>query len=209
MVEPARIPRFHEGPFDDHHIERNPIKLWVWNDTIRCAIYPAGHCGGFNGYVQLPETSPDRLIAEVYNSFENQRHSEPDVRDRDIIPWNRQYHVGYDILQDIAVHGGLTYWDQDGWIGFDTGHAWDDWPDEELERFLNTPENQPSWRKLNYYWDLLGRDSWPSGRMGRQAGLERDSWDIDWTMGKLEREVEELAAQVYERLRGAGVLNGA
>lgn len=35
---------------------------------------------------------------------------------------------------DVNVHGDLTYGpDEDGWIGFDTAHAYDFWPDEELE----------------------------------------------------------------------------
>lgn len=33
---------------------------------------------------------------------------------------------------DVAVHGGLTYSNDRGWFGFDTGHSGDDWSAEAL-----------------------------------------------------------------------------
>lgn len=206
-IEPARIEAFHVGPFDDRHPPRSPIKLWVFFDTLRCAIYPAGLAQGFNGYVQLPEDSVDRLLAEVYDNFEQERQNDPDYRDRfgpRRRPWSA---LGYQILSDLQVHGSLTYGpDEQGWVGFDTGHAGDDWSDAELERHLNTAENHQVWLQLQRMWEMVGRDSWPPGRVSRSGPPLR--WDRDWTIELLIEETEALAAQVYERLRGAGVLNG-
>ena len=39
------------------------------------------------------------------------------------------------------VHGGITFRDNEGWIGFDTNHGWDVWPDL-LERPV------PSWKTI-------------------------------------------------------------
>lgn len=53
-------------------------------------------------------------------------------------PW---YGKEYDTLEDVAVHGGVTYAQHDGleWrIGFDCGHAWDVSPkmSEILDPFM-------------------------------------------------------------------------
>lgn len=42
------------------------------------------------------------------------------------------YKLGYDRLYDLDVHGGLTYANDRGWFGFDTGHYGDYWSDEQL-----------------------------------------------------------------------------
>ncbi len=39
-------------------------------------------------------------------------------------PWHGR---DYDEI-DVAVHGGLTYGNRSGWIGFDTLHGGDNWP---------------------------------------------------------------------------------
>lgn len=211
MTEPAPISEFiYSEKFkrdNPDRIETRPIKLWVFADTLRCAIYPSPIANGINGYVQLPEGSADRTWAEAYNDMENARHREPDVRDRDVIPWNQDHRVGYDILHELRAPGGLTYGpDEDGWIGFDTGHAWDDWSQDEYQRVLR-PDNEDVWQKLLEYQAKLGADSWPPSRIMRRGNM-RLPGDMDWTLEKLEAEVELLAAQVYERLRGAPVLNG-
>ncbi len=75
---------------------------------------------------------------------------------------------------DIDVHGGLTYGpDEDGWLGFDTGHTGDEWSEEELEG--TTGE-----------WDSLGLPSFhiPS------------SYGVRWSRAKLHAEVESLAEQL-------------
>ena len=40
---------------------------------------------------------------------------------------------------DATVHGGLTYADDEGWVGFDTAHSGDIWPGSEMARFLDIP----------------------------------------------------------------------
>lgn len=65
---------------------------------LDCAMISSG-IGFINGYVRLPAGHVGR-------------------------------DVGYDQLnRTIGAHGGLTYGtDEDGWVGFDTGHAGDYWP---------------------------------------------------------------------------------
>src|SRR5664279_3769847 len=72
---------------------------------IDCALA----CGGMGvcGYTWLPAGTGLRRSADV---------------------------LGYEGIP-VDVHGGLTYGPDDaGWIGFDTGHAWDLWTIEELSK---------------------------------------------------------------------------
>lgn len=71
-------------------------------DGINWVTKSAPVYGAVNGYVQLPEGHPWREAADI-------QHGNP----------------------DIDVHGGITYGvDENGWIGFDTLHAFDRWPGE-------------------------------------------------------------------------------
>lgn len=54
-------------------------------------------------------------------------------------PW---YGKSYDEI-DADVHGGLTYGSQDGWIGFDTLHSGDYWPDMP---------DEPHFQYANRFW---------------------------------------------------------
>lgn len=66
---------------------------------ISWRVVAAPFYGAANGYVQLPEEHPWR---------------------------DQELQMG---AVDVEVHGGVTYGPtQDGWIGFDTLHAWDVWP---------------------------------------------------------------------------------
>lgn len=196
MVEPALI-----APFEAQG--RSAIKTWVFYDTLQCAIY-WGY-SGFNGYVRLPEGSIDRVIAEVTDDV---RKDSPDEPGASGIPINR-VPMGYDMLDDLEVHGGITFGPEDGWIGFDTGHAGDNWTDEEIEKWLR--EGDPlMWEELelrrrHMEQAGLGRDMALPGRHMREHG-QFMPWDRDWTMEQLVEETNHLAAQVYERLRGLGVL---
>lgn len=182
----------------DHRVAR--IKLWLAHD-IRCAIYWGGM--SFNGYCQLPMSHPDRIIAEAYNDFE---HNDPDRRDRRSWTLRPESNVGYDILQDIEIHGGLTYGpDDEGWLGFDTGHAGDDWSDEEIRRWLE-PANREAFLSFREIQLLIGPDMYPPGRAVRSR--PRAPYDIDWTMDRLEQETDHLAAQIDQR-RGMFITNGA
>lgn len=67
----------------------------------------------------------------------------------------------------IDIHGGLTYGvDEDGWLGFDFGHAYDYCVDEDGE---------------------------PWGTMPRVSSREKDSV---WTLDDVKEETEKLAEQV-------------
>lgn len=127
-------------------------EVWRGPGDLECAIL-AGPMGGMHGYVRLPEPFRDgRKI----------------TADEDI-PFDR-----------IEVHGGLTWgMDDGGWVGFDTGHAWDVWGDPDV------PESD-------------------SEKALRAAGLRplhaiaygNPEWMVVWTREKLRDEVDNLAAQL-------------
>lgn len=78
---------------------------------LTCAMIDSG-IGFINGYVQLPE---------------------------DHVARNASYDQ---INRTISAHGGLTYGpDEDGWVGFDTGHSGDYWPGlTDPKRLFGAPE---------------------------------------------------------------------
>ena len=82
--------------------ERDTVAEGV-EEGIHWKLVLGGMKGHINGYVKLPKNHPF---------------------------YNEDY---YDINSSgaISVHGGLTY-SEDGWIGFDTMHAYDYWSPEEL-----------------------------------------------------------------------------
>jgi hypothetical protein len=85
-------------------------------------------------------------------------------------------------LIDLDVHGGVQYGpDQDGWIGFDTGHAFDVWLDPEV------PEDH-----LHRTLREIGVDD-PRTNMEVMG----DGFTQIWTLERLEAEVNHLAIQVY------------
>lgn len=141
-----------------------PREVWLHAGVV-CAI--AWGFAGYNGYVQLPPRHPWRM------------------RDYDEIP--------------VEVHGGLTFGhhrsienrefglrregrtaaDTGGWVGFDTMHAWDHWPDDELPM--------------------------PAQRINRETVMYRqlmremhtgDRFTVTWTLERLRAEVEHLAEQI-------------
>lgn len=77
------------------------------HEGVRWATRQAPMYGAINGYVQVPEGHPWRDLA----------NDAPE-------------------LAGVNVHGGLTYNGDDGWVGFDTLHYRDVWPD--------TPRHAPS-----------------------------------------------------------------
>lgn len=86
-----------------------------------------------------------------------------------------------EMFDQIEVHGGLTYGvDSAGWIGFDTAHAGDHWPDEEINNGLSQG-------------DLKERESLQAiGISSFFEGYESGRWSLD----RLIKEVEGLARQV-------------
>ena len=77
----------------------------------------------------------------------------------------------------IRVRGGITYGpDSEGWIGFDTNHAWDVWTQEEFESFgLHwSTHNQTVFKIVPEYHDDF----------------------VAWTVDRLREETVYLAYQV-------------
>lgn len=175
---------------------REPYKLWVWNDVIACATYPNPHGAGLNGYVQLPADFPDLPAIADYVEAQRLEHE----RNPGILAGLNYHPSGYEFINDyVDVHGGLTYGpDEQRWTGFDTNHAFDDWSDAELERMFKT-DHPDVWAELQHYWELLGHDSWPAGRI---SSPKADSWAISWTEQRVDAEVNNLASQIWSRHQG-------
>lgn len=105
---------------------------------------------GINGYVQLPLFHPWRDL---------------DLQLGDI--------------EKADVHGGITYGpDFEGWIGFDTCHAFDMWSKEEYERFgVEWDDSQTHMFEVIKHPDERRRLRW-------------------WTVNQVQIETTELARQV-------------
>lgn len=105
-----------------------PHTTWM-TEGLPCALYVNGF-GGLNGYVRLPETHPDRIMAATAIDFGRQSFVWPDGRHEFTTG------VGYDHIS-VLVHGGWTFGPDDyGWIGFDTNHGFDKWPRETSEELI-------------------------------------------------------------------------
>lgn len=100
----------------NNSIEEKAIKIWQAYG-LTCAVVEAPLWGAINGYVKLPEDHPD--FGKLYSEI------------------------------DVECHGGLTYgnytishndiidvYDSEGWVGFDTLHAWDWWPGMINDNFV-------------------------------------------------------------------------
>jgi hypothetical protein len=83
----------------------------------------------------------------------------------------------------LEVHWGITYADGDGWIGFDTGHAYDVWLDPDV------PED---------HYSKTMREVGLSNPHTEMSTMFPDMTVI-WTLEKLEAEVNNLAVQVHAR----------
>lgn len=84
------------------------------------------------------------------------------------------------LADSYEVHGGITYGpDADGWLGFDTGHAGDSWP-ERLVR---------AWIKRGL----------PAHRLADLTEDRKQPWDKRWSLAELKRETKRLADQVIDR----------
>ncbi len=86
-------------------------------EGIEWALMNAPRYGAINGYAKLPEGHP----------------------------WH-ELDLQWDDSEVVDVHGGITYGPKDGWIGFDTLHAWDIWPGKSL--MFASDAHDP----MNIYW---------------------------------------------------------
>ena len=121
---------------------------WITESGLR-AVTVLSNYGVINGYVEvLPESR-----------FYNMEYSRWSMGIEDVIDWSKEAVAAQMYLNDIEVHGGLTYSKMgDGeympsnnyWFGFDCNHAWDR-PDYDLalEHF---PENKEA---LDKYYEIM------------------------------------------------------
>lgn len=83
---------------------REPLETGV-EDEIEWQIYFHTPTGSTNGYARIPEGHPWRKL--------------------DDFQWGNS--------ANISIHGGVTFGiTDDGWIGFDTSHYGDYWPDSPM-----------------------------------------------------------------------------
>lgn len=83
---------------------------------------------------------------------------------------------------DVHVHGGLTYGpDQDGWVGFDAGHAGDVWAPDDLIGALEPEMFKAAMTIQRWHADVPV------------------PWSITWTMERFRSEVSHLADQLAHR----------
>jgi hypothetical protein len=131
---------------------------------IRVGVY------GLDGCVRLPEGHPDRRMAETADEVDQAMD-----KAQDPFPWGRGHrHI------PVEVHGGLVDGpDEDGWIGFDTGHALDYWADEDLAPHLRKDDRIAA--------HMIG------------VRLQRDGLGTRWTKERLRSEVNRLAEQLAAR----------
>lgn len=138
-------------PENPDWVSTNPLREWQ-HAGLKCAIH-VGPAGDYLcGYVQVPRDNP------AFGA-----------------PGDRVDGV-------VDAHGGLTYGpDRYGWIGFDTGHAFDHWSISELESAgaAITDELLASRARLGELHEICGR-----------APV------LAWTVQKLIDETNSLASQL-------------
>ncbi len=162
-----------------------PIKRGWIVEGMPCATY-ASLFGGINGYVRLPVSHPDLLLAHAAEAlpptpfvFAGRRHV--------------NIAQGYDYI-DVEVPGGWTYGpDDERWIGFDTLHAQDYWThDQRRENVADDPEAAAY---LEFLLDIETRYGLDQPRFER--------WRRPWTAADVEAEVETAARILAMRARAA------
>lgn len=137
--------------------EQPPVRVWTTRAGYAGALAALAPIPAVNGYVLLPE-----------------RH-----------PW-RELGLQGDEPDGLDVHGGITFGPHvTGWIGFDTGHAGDEWEPGELralhEAGLVDEQQWQAWQR------------WPT--------LPAQPWGLVWTLDRLAVEVERLAEQAAAAAR--------
>lgn len=119
--------------------EDPPTRAWTVEGVL-CAVNPAPR-PGLCGYVQLPPGHPWRAL--------------------DLVAWEASH-------PDVEVHGGISWHHSiTHWIGFDTGHGFDYWPPEEIERAreagLVTEQDWTRWEEMRAAEAAAGlRNGWAS-----------------------------------------------
>lgn len=158
--------------------EHPPIQAWT-HRGILCAVSDSG-LGFINGYVRIPESHPWRQI-EDYDQFPVDVHG-------GLTFGPKPGHEQRTYPEIPAIEGepvtlpawpGYSWQDVHGWVGFDTGHAWDWWPEEELVAAgVVLTENARSIRAI--------------------TEAHPDRFTRVWTIEDMIAEVQHLADQVKE-----------
>lgn len=161
-----------------------PRREWV-HAGLDVATYANRFYGNINGYVRLPLSHPDLMAAEwAQLTADRQPFLMPDGR------LMVSQILGYDHI-DVPVHGGWTYGpDIEGWIGFDTHHDGDRWPQSMCREFV-----QPQWRE-HLEFALALDERYPTPTL------------ILWSEERLEAEVERVAHDLFVRACKAAVFSG-
>ncbi len=161
--------------------QRRPQRGWVAAGLQVCTY--TGSAGALNGYVRLPASHPDLLLAEAAELMPGTPFTYPDGSP------GMNHNRGYDHV-DVDCPGGWTYGpDFEGWIGFDTSHVQDHWSREDRLRFAQTDRERA---QVSVYLDC-GLE-FPMGSM---------PGDRLWSEEALEAAVEEAAQHLAERARVA------
>lgn len=161
--------------------EWSPVRGWVVDGMQVCTY--VGFAGNLNGYVRLPVGHPDLLLAEAAEMLPGTPFTWPDGRE------GMNYERGYDYV-DVDCPGGWTYGpDLEGWIGFDTNHAYDHWSPEDRLRFVRDERD----RRAAEFAIVMERD-FPCGSL---------PGDRLWTEELVERAVEKAARELAARARVA------
>lgn len=136
--------------FKRDDVSHEPLRMGV-EDGIPWGVVD-GPVGAINGYAWIP---------------------------REGHPWSTVDDYQDERLGEVEIHGGLTYC-HNGWIGFDTLHAWDVWDPAHLESHGVKPLSS-----RNYL-----RDRWSD----HQAAV--DPWNKLWTLDQVVAEAQSLARQI-------------
>jgi hypothetical protein len=96
--------------------------------------------------------------------------------------------------EHVSVHGGVTY-AEDGWVGFDTGHAMDWWDRDNLAALgIGLPIDEA-------YDAAAARDPASRAALAAIRGARRGPESSRWTVDRITAETETLARQLAARTR--------
>ena len=138
-------------PFEEYSNRERSLKRirnGMTDSGIRWAVMgQSGYTPGCNGYAQIPwEGHPwtgienyDEMDVEVHGGLTYGPHPSFDfgqsVEDLMDATAGTDHPFVTDVdTSTLSAHPAVTFADVGGWVGFDTLHAWDVWPDEELAR---------------------------------------------------------------------------
>lgn len=150
---------------------RPPLQAWEC-EGILCAI-STGYVQ-LNGYARVPENHPWRTRFTAYSDLPVEVHGGLTFGPQDA---HEELKLPGSDGPGLPAREAITWEERLGWIGFDTGHVFDYWPDEELAKV--GLEISGEWVRFR---QLIKRDDPRFQRL--------------WTVDDLIQEVNDLARQV-------------